>query len=172
MDEKAQADLIRRLRETFAAIDTLVRDLDEDALLKRPGEGRWSVQEILGHLRDVERSRYRSRLKLLRTEKWPFFPKWDGVRAAERGGYQELDSRELLESWREIREETIAAIAATPAADWAREGSHEVRGRESFEDIVRSMAEHDVAHLGQILRNLADLRAPRGDVRAPRGDVP
>ena len=123
----------------------------------------WSVLELLCHLRDTERVCFRARLQKIQAEENPFFPDWDQDLAAEQGDYSEEETREVLKAWRELRESTLRILEKTPPERWSRPGSHERRGTLTFEDIARYVLEHDIAHLGQILRNLADLRGPRGD---------
>jgi uncharacterized damage-inducible protein DinB len=163
MDAHAREELIHQIRDSFEEIETLVRGLDDDALMKRPGVGRWSVLEILCHLRDTERTCFRGRLRKLLTENRPFFPDWDHERAFEHGHYAAEDTRAVLATWRELRQGTLRALEEMPLEEWSKRGRHETQGSITFADVATHVRDHDMTHLGQILRNLADLRGPRGD---------
>src|SRR3712207_3399256 len=54
LQPQAAAELLERLRRTPERLAASVRGLPPEALTRRPAEGKWSIQENVGHLLDLE----------------------------------------------------------------------------------------------------------------------
>jgi hypothetical protein len=60
LDLLADRDPLDVLADTPRTIEERLKGIDESVLSMRPGEGAWSVKEILGHLGDTATMRPRS----------------------------------------------------------------------------------------------------------------
>jgi DinB superfamily len=127
-------------------------------LRTRPAPGEWSVVELLGHLLDAEivlAGRYRW---VLAHDEPPILP-YDQDLWVQRLGHQDDDPEESLALLGALRRSNLELWARTPQQDRARVGHHGERGPESFELMFRLLAGHDLFHLGQMRRTLAQARS-------------
>lgn len=139
------------LAGTPAKLGRAVRGLTRTQLLRRPAPAKWSIQEIIAHLADVEIvSAFRYRM--IQAQERPPITPFDQDQWADRLHYRRQDLRPALDCFRILRESNLALMRATPRRDWKRIGIHAERGRESFERLVTLMAAHDLNHLAQIAR--------------------
>jgi hypothetical protein len=150
IDLLAGRDALTLMRGTPARIEREVRGLTSEQLKQRPARGKWSIQEILGHLADVEVAvgwRFRRALAEPGSPVHGFAQE----RWAECFRYQRTHGHASLAVYQLLRLTTLAAIdAATPAARAKAAVLHEERGRETFVHMCRMIAGHDLNHLGQI----------------------
>src|SRR5689334_21249003 len=97
MEERDKERLLANLRSLPYELDDLVDGVADDELRWRPIPNKWSINEILVHLRDVERDVFQVRLRRALNEDNPVFELWDQNRAAADGAYQEQSGRQALE---------------------------------------------------------------------------
>ena len=69
--------------------------------------------------------------------------------------YDKRDLRKSFEQYRGLREANLALLKSLTPEQWKHHGMHSERGEESVETIVLMFAGHDINHLGQIERILA-----------------
>jgi hypothetical protein len=127
-------------------------------LRTRPAPGEWSVVELLGHLLDAEivlAGRYRWIL----AHDEPPIPPYDQDLWVQRLRHQDDDPKEMLSLFTALRRDHLALWARTPEAERARFGVHAERGPESYDLSFRMLAGHDLFHLGQMRRTLAQVAA-------------
>jgi carbonic anhydrase/acetyltransferase-like protein (isoleucine patch superfamily) len=127
---------------------------DHAAWRRAPGPGRWSAVEVLCHLRDADGEVLWPRLERLLAEERPEFADvnmtgWDETRA-----YRRDDPAAAIEAWRATRGRILARLAPLGRAEWGRLGLHSVRGPYPLAEMVRSFAEHDLAHRRQMAEAL------------------
>ena len=116
----------------------------------RPGPGRWSALEVLGHLRDGDRDVYLPRLEVMLTQWRPDVPNIDLVGPDRVAGYANERPRDLLEDWRALRKRLVTRLAPLGREEWARVGVHSRRGSFPLGEMVRDWAEHDLSHRRQL----------------------
>lgn len=75
----------------------------------------------------------------------------------ERLHHQDGDPEEMLELLTALRRSNLALWARTPPSERERVGHHAERGAESFDLSFRMLAGHDLFHLGQMRRTLAQV---------------
>ena len=144
-------------RATPGRLARLVRGLSRTQLRRRPGPGRWSINEIAAHLAETEIVLgYRIRA-ILAMNGTPIQSTEQDV-WARTGRYQQRDPRESLALLRTLREANLALIRSLSPREMGRYGMHSERGKESIAHIVRIYAGHDVNHLAQIERIRRSLR--------------
>jgi len=115
------ADPIQTLEEQSERMRTLLGALPAEKRLYRYAPGKWSVQEIIGHVTDGERIFAYRALRIARNDQTPLpgFDQDPYVVAAE------ADAREwssLVGEWDAVRLSTILMLRNWPAAAWTRMG--------------------------------------------------
>jgi DinB superfamily len=128
-----------------------VRKGSATVLRTRPFEGKWTPNEVIGHLADSEWV-YGYRLRLILCEDNPPIrgTNQDLWVAGQR--HNEREPSELVEMFRMMRQFNLALWKRISAADSERTGQHNERGPESLGVMLRMMAGHDLSHLVQIVR--------------------
>src|ERR687884_367925 len=107
MDQREKDRLLWNLQSLPNEIEDLLNDLDEETLRWRPIPNKWSIKEIMCHLRDVEREAYLGRYRRILSEDNPFLPNFDQDRAAHERDYINQDAQAALAEFKTLREETI-----------------------------------------------------------------
>jgi hypothetical protein len=151
-DAQAQvATDVEILRGTPARLKDALKGVPRKLALWTPAPGKWSIHEIVCHMRDMERDAYQTRFRRILAEENPALPDVDGdVYALERG-YRSLSLTEVLRDWRRLRKENLALLRTVKGPAWDRVGTHETAGPLSMSALVRRLAHgNDEAHLGQI----------------------
>ena len=151
MEERDRGRLLANLKSLPNEIEHLVRDLPHDEMRWRPIPSKWSIGELICHLRDVEREVFQTRLHRTLNEDQPVFELWDQERAAEERDYTSQNAREALADLRQLRRETVSMLESVPLGAWDRIGVHPERGPATVEQqVTRQIRNHDVTHLIQI----------------------
>jgi DinB superfamily len=137
--------------ETPLKLADIVKRNPAALLRARPLAGKWTANEVIGHLTDTEWV-YGYRLRLILSEDKPTMlnTQQDAWVASLR--HNERDPRELVEIFRTLRELNLATWRRTSEDDLKRAGQHNERGPESLHTMLRLLAGHDLNHLDQIHR--------------------
>ena len=137
------------LEQTAATLAEIVRTHSTRVLQTRAFEGKWTPNEVIGHLADGEWV-YGYRLRLILCEDNPVVvgTNQDFWVAAQR--HNEREPSELVEMFRTLRQFNLALWKAMSAANLQRTGQHNERGPETLEVMMRMLAGHDLSHLDQI----------------------
>jgi hypothetical protein len=160
MEERDRGRLIANLKSLPNEIEHLIKDLTADELRWRPIPNKWTIGEIICHLRDVERDVFQVRLRRTLFEGDPVFEVWNQESAAADRNYVEQDHRQALDEFRALRDETAAALVAVPLEMWERSGTHPQRGSRTVEEqVTHQVKNHDMSHLTQI-RDILRIRMP------------
>lgn len=147
------------MAQTATALDNIVRTHPVTVLRSRPFPGKWTPNEIIGHLADGEFV-YGYRLRLILCEHNPTVvgTNQDLWVAAQR--HNEHEPAELVEMFATMRQLNLVLSRRLSEADLKRTGQHNERGAESLEAMLRMLAGHDLSHLDQTYRYIeAALRA-------------
>ncbi len=141
--------LLERLRGTPARIEERTRSLPPDILTRRC-EDRWSVQENVGHLLDLEP------LWLRRAEQFfagdaSLIPADLTNRRTHEANHNARHLSDLLTAFRAARAEFMQILARADDAILARTALHpRLRTPMRLIDLVHFVAEHDDHHLAAI----------------------
>ena len=100
----------------------------------RPAPGKWSIHEIVCHMRDAERLGYLHRYTEIVTKDNPTFPDVDGDALALEGQYRRANLRDVLRDWRTARKACLAVLRKVKASQWTRTGTHATAGPMSAGD--------------------------------------
>jgi hypothetical protein len=150
-DLLAGQDSIDVMGQTASTLADIVARHTTEVLRTRPFEGKWTPNEIIGHLSDSEWV-YGYRLRLILCEDDPLIlgTNQDSWVASLR--YHEREPSELVEIFRTLRLLNLDEWKRMSTEDFKRSGKHNERGPEPLGVMLRMVAGHDLSHLGQIGR--------------------
>lgn len=139
------------LSETPAKLKSALAGLPKKLLLWTPAPGKWSILEIVCHLRDMERDAYQARYERVLAEENPQLPDINGEAYALEFDYRAQKLSAVLRDWARLRKENLRLLKKLKADQWQRIGSHETAGPLTIEALLRRQAVgNDLAHLAQI----------------------
>ncbi len=151
MEDLERRNHLETLILTPARLRASLRGLPKKVLTFRPAPGKWSILEILCHLRDMEASAYLERYRRILEEENPRLPNLNGDALAIERDYASQDLRDALREWTRLRNESLRLLRRLKREEWARAGTHETAGVLTMEDLLRRHAVgNDAAHLAQI----------------------
>ncbi len=148
-----KAWLLKALRETAHAMESLVWNVDDGALDRRPEPDEWSCRELVAHMAHMER-RYTDWLERMVRTTDPRIEAFDGD-SPNPVANPEDDAFDLMDEFSVLRQQTVYLLWSLDDDDWKRNGIHPYLGSRSILEVTREMNEHDLAHLWQ-LRRLCD----------------
>ncbi len=142
-------EMIERLRGTPARIDDRIKGVSVKALTQRDG-GRWSIQENIGHLLDLETlvagrlDDYDSGLAALRAADMT-------NRKTHEAQHNEQPVANLLRAFRQARLTLVERLETYPPDHFARAALHpRLKKDMRVTDMLYFQAEHDDYHLARI----------------------
>ena len=141
------------MSETADILADIVARHTPGQLRTRPFEGKWTPNEVIGHLTDGEWT-YGYRMRLILSEDEPAIIGTDQDRWVTAQRFNEREAAELVEMFRSLRELNLAAWKNVTPGEMTRKGHHNQRGEESLAQMFRMLAGHDLAHIDQINRYL------------------
>ena len=148
LDLTADADPLDTLAATVARWRELTNGLSQEQLHAKPKAEEWSVADITGHLFDVDLV-FGFRGRLMLTADNPTYPGYDEQlwTPLPRPPFDEL-----LDAWAGLRNANLLVWRSVPKSDYGRKATHAEQGPETFDELIRKMAGHDIAHLNQMQR--------------------
>jgi len=156
--------LLSLLELTPARMAQTIEEIPDRArLAARPPGGGWSALEVLCHMRDVEAEVHAERLRQLSDPQaaQPLVLAGAGdmdrrnAQWADERRYREADPAAALAAFARARGENLARLESLGPADWTRGAIHPSRGPITLYEQVERFAEHDLAHLRQLVRALS-----------------
>lgn len=155
--------LLKALRETAHAMESLLWDLDDAVLDCRPDDDEWSCRELAAHMVAMER-RYIERLERMVRLDEPRIAAFDGdsIPGGTPGERDALDGEgvfDLMDEFSVLRRQTVYLLSSLDREDWERRGIHPYLGPMTVTQAAREINEHDLAHLWQ-MRRICDRYAP------------
>jgi uncharacterized damage-inducible protein DinB len=150
-------DLVEPLRTLPKNIADAVRDINDAQARVQPGDGEWSLKEIVGHLRDCSELDHK-RLYMMSTQTDPVLEPYDPDELAKEHSYVDRDLQEMLHELAAHRERTVYLLTTLVNWNWARTGQHLEEGRMSIRQFVEYMIDHEAAHLADLQRLATALR--------------
>ena len=156
----AKSWLLKALRETAHAMESLIWDVDDDVLDRRPEPDEWCCTELVSHMCEMER-RYIERLERMVRLDEPRIEAFDGDSIEHEEPGWEQGVYDLMDDFSVQRRQAVYLLWSLDDADWQRRGLHPYLGPLTIMQVAREMNEHDLAHLWQ-LRKLCDRLEPAG----------
>lgn len=150
-------DAIRLQRATAVKLKKLISGLTPKQLRTQPEPGKWSIAEIVAHLADVEIVASWRMRSIIGSDGITIQP-FDQDVWASTLQYRKRDPKQSLEVFRVLRENNLAMLRSLPPEAWDTHGMHLERGKETIAHLTRMFAGHDMNHISQIERIVAQLR--------------
>jgi hypothetical protein len=146
-DERTR--LIALYRDGYRAIVEAIHNVTEEEFDLRPGDGKWTIREIIHHLADSEMTAA-IRLRLLLAEERAAIQGYDQDGFARRLHYDRPHDSSL-QAFRYARESTAQLLERLTEAEWLREGTHSEVGAFSVEKWLEIYGPHAHRHARQIV---------------------
>ena len=151
---------LRTLRKTPAILAALLQGVtQEEAVALHDGDDGWNVVFIVCHMRDVE-GIFTQRVCDLFAGPNPTFAVVPNEELMRRHNYATADLRQTLAEYELTRREFIALVEPLTDEQWLLTGLHPSQGPATLLDVAVNAGLHDVNHLEQVVRCLA--QAARG----------
>lgn len=150
-------DTISLLTRFPAAANTLLRDLPETWTFRNEGENTWSAFDVVGHLIHAERTDWMPRVRIVlqfgETQTFEPFDRWAHVRES-----QGKLLGQLLDEFARLRSENMGELCALNLRqeDLELRGRHPDFGVVTLSELLATWAAHDLNHLHQISRVMAN----------------
>jgi hypothetical protein len=148
-----ERDPLDVISQTATKLADIVNNHSAVMLRARPFEGKWTPNEIIGHLSDGEWV-YGYRLRLILCEHNPTILGTHQDSWVQTLRHNDREPSDLLEIFRTLRQLNLALWRRTSQSDLKRCGEHNERGCESLGTMLQLLAGHDLSHLDQIARCL------------------
>ncbi len=146
---------IAAMRLTCDILGNIVSALpDQRARSLRDGADGWSITEIVCHLRDFDVIFYERALLML-AEETPTLPAFDHEALAIERAYQQEALEHAFGALKESRARFSAFFADLTPQQWECAGVHPEKGTFTMTDALMQVSAHDLDHLEQITRVLA-----------------
>jgi uncharacterized damage-inducible protein DinB len=153
----ARGELLEVYGHNPTTLRTLIRDLPDDAIKKQgTGSERWSILEIVCHLRDTEQRAF-ARVRRMVEEDRPFMEGYDPDKLADESDYQSQSLDAALNAFEMERAAQIEYLNGLNEDRWKRTGLHGEVGEITVQDLTAHMAAHDSVHLAQISRRILEM---------------
>lgn len=150
--------LLKALRETAHAMESLLWNVDDDLLDRQPGEDEWSCKDLVSHMTEMERH-YIDWLERIARIDEPKIDAFDGDSVQPMIPVAEQNVFDTMDEFGALRRQAVYLLWSLDESDWERRGVHPYLGPLTLMQVAREMNEHDLAHLWQ-LRRLCDAFEP------------
>ena len=140
---------LERLRQTPIVVEKLIEGSSDEAMSRTPPDGGWAIRNVLTHLRDAQ-GVLDFRVDLFLKETHPILESKAVFAWAKNETERPPSVREIFETYRSSRVETLRKLEALPLTDWWRTGAHEEFGTVTLRQQVSYFAAHESTHLSQI----------------------
>jgi uncharacterized damage-inducible protein DinB len=145
----AGPELLERLRQTSERLAEAVRSLPAEVLTRRR-DGKWSIQENLGHLYDLE-ALWETRLDDYDNGATELHPADLENRKTHEAAHNDRRIGDLLANFTAVRGRIVERLARMSEAELARTALHpRLKQPMSVVDLCFFVAEHDDHHLRTI----------------------
>jgi hypothetical protein len=145
------AGLLESSGDAFAAtLDALTPELAS----WRPAPGEWCVNEVVGHVIEVEKSGFAGRIRVILGADEPKLPTSDRDQIVKDRDDCARDPKELKQELLELRSDSVKLVRSLRPEQLARGGLHPQVGRLTVDDLLHEWVHHDGNHLRQALGNV------------------
>ena len=148
---------LEQLRRLVDEVPGRLRNVSTPVVEFKSGPLKWSPKEELGHLLDSAANNHQ-RIVRAQLEDQPRMPGYEQERWVRLHAYQQRDWSELINLWRALNLQLLAAAEAVPSDAWSRTctvaDSQPLTLRFIFEDYLN----HMLHHLERIGIEVSDLK--------------
>ncbi|MFM7678206.1 MAG: DinB family protein [Roseiflexaceae bacterium] len=144
---------IAKLSAFPARLHAFLAPLTDTQLTFRPHDKEWSILENIGHLIDIDRL-YVERIDLMLSSERPHFAPFNPDDQVTAGMYQAKLLAELMATYTELRQATVAGLSTMAPDELTRVGIHTRFGEITIMRLVEILVNHDEVHYTQMSNNL------------------
>ena len=155
-DTLGERDPLAILRHTPDELRRIVAHHSADVLRQRPFAGKWTPNEILGHLVDHEIVSM-CRIRTMRFDDVPWLSRYDQERWVQMQGHNDRDPNEFVRRFSELRNLNLEQYESLSPDALTRANPRGDGDEMALAELMRVHAEHDLSHLDQIDRYLERL---------------
>lgn len=149
MDRSYCIDQLSRHRGIF---HQLLTGLTEEDIRFRPTADKWSLLEVICHLRDEEREDFRARVQHVLTTPDQPMPKIDPAAWVSERDYAAQDFATVLNEFLSERERSVEWLRASQHLNWTNAYMHPKVGPVSCDLLLVNWVAHDLLHMRQIVK--------------------
>ncbi len=142
--------IIRSLERNKKIFIALLIELPSEEYLWRQAPGKWSLLEILCHLRDEEVEDFRTRVRYVLEDPSQTLPPIDPVGWVQERKYIEQNYRTVLNSFIDERERSVNWLRSLTEPKWDNSFLHPKFGPMSAKLFLSNWLAHDLLHIRQI----------------------
>ncbi len=144
------------MKTTCDILENVLQDVtQEQATTLRDGPDGWTVVEVVCHLRDFD-GFFHHRAIMMLEQDHPTLPGYDHEALAIERNYNSEQLSEALAALKSSRQRFIDLFKSLSAEQWERTGIHPEREYFNMTEAVMQVGLHDVTHIEQITRILAN----------------
>lgn len=140
---------IGRLERNAQVFVALIDGVSDEQARWKPSPDRWSILEVVSHLRDEEREDFRVRLDLILNHPKKPWPPIDPQAWVMERAYNTHNLREMLTRLIEERARSIAWLRGLRSPDWETLATHGLRSMRASA-MLSSWVAHDWLHVRQL----------------------
>lgn len=144
--------VVQTLHSTETVVRHAIWGLDKVFLMTRPAPGEWAVNEVLCHLRDLERDVFPARVALIALNDGSRIAPFDEQQWAVDRNYAHADPLDALEAFCDARQKNLPLLDALREHDLEKTALHGEFGPLSMRALLADWAGSDLVHSAQIQR--------------------
>jgi hypothetical protein len=144
-------DVLEILSSTPEKIRREIAGLSPRQLKARPSSDKWSIQEILAHLDDVEELGMRARVAAMIEQEEPSLAPFDQEQRAIEQQYNKRAPSRSLDHFARQRKANLIWLRMLKPRQLKHKGYHQAVGEITAGEMIYEWAFHDLGHLKQIL---------------------
>ncbi len=142
-------ELLEQLLRGAELVDAAVAGLSEGEADYLPGNGKWTVRQVVSHLADSEMVGA-DRFRRVLAEDNPTLMAYDEKAWAEKLDWGRRSIPQSLELFRKVRQLNYELLKDLPEAAFERQGRHSERGPLRVAQLLEIYAQHAEGHARQI----------------------
>jgi hypothetical protein len=147
--------LLDRLRLQAADLHRLTDGLHENLLVKRVVADRWSLKELVCHIRRVQQVLVHDRLEVVLTRDNPELVAYQPETDPRFLEMVERPTDETIMGYLEERQALIARLESLTPEQWRRPGRHPVFAQSDVCTLVEYLVHHEAHHVYQMFQRRA-----------------
>jgi hypothetical protein len=150
-------EALKELRSLINEIPPRLSQLPTSEAEHKPSVSTWSPKQELGHLLDSAANNHQ-RIVRTQLEDKPKMPGYDGDAWVELHQYQQRNWQEMIELWRTLNQQLLAAAEAAPDPAWSRTCTIADSQPLTLKFVIEDYIAHMLHHLRHIGIEIDDLK--------------